>query len=57
MMFGLTEMCGTVCQTVRGDTTPHKAGTIGKPLPGIELKIVSTETGQTMGVNEPGEGV
>jgi fatty-acyl-CoA synthase len=55
MMFGLTEMCGTVCQTVRGDTTFHKARTIGKPLPGIEIKIVSTENLQTLGVNEPGE--
>lgn len=55
MMFGLTEMCGTVCQTVRGDTTSHKARTIGKPLPGIEIKIVSTENLQILGVNEPGE--
>jgi fatty-acyl-CoA synthase len=55
MMFGLTEMCGTVCQTVRGDTTFHKSRTIGRPLPGIEVKIVSTETGETLGVNTPGE--
>ena len=55
MMFGLTEMCGTVCQTVRGDTTFHKSRTIGKPLPGIEVKIVSTETGETVGVHVPGE--
>jgi fatty-acyl-CoA synthase len=55
MMFGLTEMCGTVCQTVRGDTTFHKARTIGKPLPGIEVKIISTETAETVSVNTPGE--
>jgi fatty-acyl-CoA synthase len=55
MMFGLTEMCGAVCQTVRGDTTFHKARTIGKPLPGIEVKIVSIETGETIGINKPGE--
>jgi fatty-acyl-CoA synthase len=55
MMFGLTEMCGAVCQTVRGDTTYHKARTVGKPLPGVELKIISTETGDIVGVGEPGE--
>jgi fatty-acyl-CoA synthase len=55
MMFGLTEMCGAVCQTVRGDTTFHKARTVGAPLPGIETKIISTETGEIMGVGEPGE--
>ena len=55
MMFGLTEMCGAVCQTVRGDTTYHKARTIGKPLPGIELKIVSLESGEIIGIGEPGE--
>lgn len=55
MVFGLTEMSGNVCQTVRGDTTFHKARTIGKPLPGIEMKIVSTETLEVMPVGEPGE--
>jgi fatty-acyl-CoA synthase len=55
MMFGLTEMCGAVCQTVRGDTSFHKARTVGKPLPGIEMKIVSVETGEITGVDEHGE--
>jgi acyl-CoA synthetase (AMP-forming)/AMP-acid ligase II len=55
MMFDLTEMCGAVCQTVRGDTNFHKARTVGKPLPGIELKIVSVETGEITGVDEHGE--
>jgi fatty-acyl-CoA synthase len=55
MMFGLTEMCGTVCQTVRGDSTAHKARTVGKPLPGIEVRITSTEGGQIVACAEPGE--
>jgi acyl-CoA synthetase (AMP-forming)/AMP-acid ligase II len=33
----------------------HKARTVGKPLPGIELKIVSVETGEITGVDEHGE--
>jgi acyl-[acyl-carrier-protein]-phospholipid O-acyltransferase / long-chain-fatty-acid--[acyl-carrier-protein] ligase len=31
-----------------------KRGTIGRPLPGINVKIVDAETGQTLGVNEAG---
>ena len=31
-----------------------KRGTIGHPLPGISVKIVDPESGQTLGFNEPG---
>ncbi len=31
-----------------------KRGSIGHPLPGIAVKIIDPETGQPMGINEPG---
>src|SRR6266849_1820551 len=31
-----------------------KRGSIGHPLPGITVKIIDPETGQPMGINEPG---
>lgn len=39
---------GGVCQP------GSKAGTVGHPLPGVAAKVVDLETGETVGVEEPG---
>jgi len=48
MIFGQTELSSTTTHTGRGDTTAHKARTIGLALPHIEMKVTDPETGATV---------
>ncbi len=50
--YGLTEVV-TVCAV--NTLSAHKSGTVGKPLPGIDIRIVDLETRGTLGPGQPGE--
>lgn len=58
--YGATEAAPVIAVNVPAsrstDTTKVmvKEGTVGRPLPGVEAKIVNPETDQPLGVNEPG---
>jgi fatty-acyl-CoA synthase len=55
MIFGQTEAGPTVCGTFPDDSPEDKSSTIGRPLPHTEVRIVHTETGETVAFGEPGE--
>ncbi|MDY0278866.1 MAG: AMP-binding protein, partial [Acholeplasma sp.] len=50
--YGLTEVV-TVCAV--NTIFDQKMGTVGKPLPGIDIKIIDLETRETLPINESGE--
>ena len=58
--YGATEAAPVIAVNVPDsrstDNTKRmvKEGTVGRPLPGVEAKIVNPETDQPLGVNEPG---
>ncbi|MHB0937454.1 MAG: AMP-binding protein [Armatimonadota bacterium] len=54
--YGLTEGSPVMTQT-RYDEPDlmRKCSTVGQPLPGIEVKVVNTETGKECKAGEPGE--
>jgi fatty-acyl-CoA synthase len=53
--YGLTEASPVITQTSTDDTIERRVSTVGRPLPGIEVRIVNPETNEPVGVNEPGE--
>ena len=56
LLFGMTETFGPYigeCELAPLPTS--KAGSIGRPMEGIEIKIVNPETGQDLGADEEGE--
>jgi fatty-acyl-CoA synthase len=53
--YGQTETSPVVTQSRVDDPIELRVETVGRALPGIELKIVSSETGRTLPDNEPGE--
>jgi fatty-acyl-CoA synthase len=55
IVFGQTETSGVITMTTADDTTDDKATTCGRPLPGIEIKIVDPGTGETLPRRERGE--
>jgi fatty-acyl-CoA synthase len=55
VVFGQTETTGVITMTTITDTVEDKAFTAGRPLPGVEVKIVSAETGDTVPLGEVGE--
>ncbi len=58
--YGTTELSPVVSvnippnRAIGGSRDMEKPGTVGKPLPGVEAKIVHHETGQEMPIGEPG---
>ena len=50
--YAMTETTGTGTMNPIGD---YALGSIGKPIPYIEVKICNPETNQELGPNEPGE--
>lgn len=58
--YGATEAAPVIAVNVPASRATDKAqvmlreGTVGRPLPGVAAKIVNSETGQELGVNEPG---
>ncbi|MFK8031836.1 MAG: class I adenylate-forming enzyme family protein [Gammaproteobacteria bacterium] len=53
--FGMTETAGTVCTSELHDPLETRVSRLGTPLPGMEVRIVSLETGKEMPVDERGE--
>lgn len=53
--YGLTESSPVLTQTTRNDPLKKRVETVGKSLPGIEVKIVNPETSEELPPNEPGE--
>jgi acyl-CoA synthetase (AMP-forming)/AMP-acid ligase II len=52
--YGLTESCGCVSATQAGDPVELVASTCGRPIPGIEVRLVDAE-GQDVAEGAPGE--
>jgi fatty-acyl-CoA synthase len=53
--YGQTEASPLITQTRFDDPLELRVETVGKALPGIEVKIVDPATGATLGDNTPGE--
>ena len=49
-VFGQTELSPVVTQTSPTDSTADKAGTVGRPLWNVEVKVVDTRTGDVVPV-------
>src|SRR5262249_57053941 len=52
--YGLTETTGTVSMCRHDDPPDVIAGTVGRPLPGVEVRVVD-EDGKDVPPGEPGE--
>ena len=55
IVFGQTECSPVASMTQTFDTIEDKAGTIGPPMPGVEIKIIDVESGETLPIGEVGE--
>ena len=53
--YGQTEASPLITQTRADDSLELRVGTIGRPLPGIEAKIIDPATGRELKDGEPGE--
>jgi fatty-acyl-CoA synthase/long-chain acyl-CoA synthetase len=53
--FGMTEAAGTVCTGSPDEPESLRITRLGKPLPGLELRIVDPETGRQLPAGERGE--
>ncbi|MDR2198972.1 MAG: AMP-binding protein [Deltaproteobacteria bacterium] len=53
--YGMTETSPVVTQTTATDSLEKKVGTVGRPMPGVEIKIVDPETGTELSPGEVGE--
>jgi fatty-acyl-CoA synthase len=53
--YGQTETSPVVTQSRVDDSIDLRVETVGRALPGVELKIISPETGRTLPDNEQGE--
>jgi len=53
--YGQTEASPLITQTLADDSLELRVGTVGRPLPGIEVKLIDPETGIELGDQQPGE--
>jgi fatty-acyl-CoA synthase len=53
--YGLTEASPIITQTSVDDPIEVRVGTVGRPLPGLEVKLVHPATGEPAAPGEPGE--
>jgi fatty-acyl-CoA synthase/long-chain acyl-CoA synthetase len=54
-VFGQTELSPVLTATRPGDDRDDKLGTIGRPLPQVDCKVVDPATGAVVPVGHPGE--
>ncbi|WP_255369304.1 fatty acid--CoA ligase family protein [Mycobacterium sp. E3298] len=55
-VFGQTETLGAYTTLLPADhRDPARAGSVGRPLPGVEVRVVDPETGDDVGVGTIGE--
>jgi fatty-acyl-CoA synthase len=55
IVYGQTEGCGCITATLPDDSFKQKAGTVGKPVAHIDMKIIHPATNEIMPVGERGE--
>ncbi|MDP5070156.1 MAG: AMP-binding protein, partial [Congregibacter sp.] len=55
IVFGQTECSPVACMTRPDDSIEDKAYSLGRPMPGVEVKIIDPETGKTQPVEVLGE--
>ena len=55
IVFGQTECSPVASMSNTDDTIEDKAGTIGRPMPGVEVKVVDPDTGETLPIGTVGE--
>ena len=53
--YGLTETSPVITQTYTDDPLDLRVQTVGRPLPGLEVKLVDPASGRSLGDNEQGE--
>jgi fatty-acyl-CoA synthase len=53
--YGMTETSPVSTQTSPDDPLEKRVGTVGRVLPHVEVKVIDPSTGETVGLNEPGE--
>jgi fatty-acyl-CoA synthase len=53
--YGQTEASPLITQTRTDDPLELRVGTVGRPIPGFEVKIVDVETGVDLGDRQPGD--
>jgi fatty-acyl-CoA synthase len=53
--YGLTEASPVITQTEATDSLEHRVATVGKSLPGLEVKIAAPGTDNVLPPGEPGE--
>lgn len=53
--FGMTETAGTVCTGAPDEEQYLRISRLGKPLPGLEVRIVQPDTGQHAATGQRGE--
>lgn len=55
ILFGQTETHGVISQTRVTDEPDDQAGTVGQPLPRLEVKVADPATGEPVPIGEQGE--
>jgi acyl-CoA synthetase (AMP-forming)/AMP-acid ligase II len=53
--FGMTESCGCSTQHDLDDALEVRTGTVGLPIPGLELRIADPESAEELAPDTPGE--
>lgn len=53
--YGQTEASPVITQTAATDPLDVRVETVGRPLPGVEVKIIDPATGETLADEQPGE--
>jgi fatty-acyl-CoA synthase len=53
--YGQTEASPLITQTRTDDPIELRVGTVGRPIPGVEAKIIDAETGADLPDGQPGE--
>jgi fatty-acyl-CoA synthase len=53
--YGQTEAAPLITQTSVDDSLELRVGTVGRALPGVEVKIIDPETGRSLPYNQSGE--
>jgi fatty-acyl-CoA synthase len=53
--YGMTETSPVSCQTSPDDPLDKRVATVGRVLPHVQVKIIDPSTGETLGLNQPGE--
>jgi fatty-acyl-CoA synthase len=53
--YGLTEASPIITQTATGDDLEHRIGTVGRKLPGVEVRVVAPGSLEPLPPGRPGE--